>query len=921
MWLPDLISGNFLHYLYLLARREPLSDDWIISQQAQADIPLLFASFETGLDGSLDKLLELVTLQLHILRTFPRLLISFANVVQMVTILLEELHRRRFTDSPDASTEIRSQFEHAHHTWVDMKNCIDALLDRQVSQVTSDGISYATTALADMLKICLLGPHPLATRAVEKHQESFPGLGRDWVPEAMASEWRFQVMEKLIRSSQMQLRVWAVTTMCNELVAMWRRFQDDVDHPILKHLSNCLLQSGLIDYILGPGCHPEIIAESANIIGFLVVTKTYQKQHTDRIWHNITQSQDQRVADALVRLIIGIVNIFDQEHLLDFCEKFLDLPIESYTLSIKTLWNTMISQLADKAQKNQSLLSHQPYDLCLKLLRESSGHLHATQSSNSEMYHNVVQKLRELLKYGPDDEGRANLYASCVDDISKKSSTSLGSLWFLMIATRQSMAMERQLNVLTKDYGFLTIMIEEFEAAVDLSRTSATPAALWGAPNQPRREFLAGLIQYQPGMIDEVHRTRLWDLLVGPRSASAHDREAGWQILNDSVAKSEGKNPFISACLAQHLPSLPSECFCAGLLDFVKNEVIKLMGDARDFQLDDENFVKSSCLEQLWAIILDTDEQVLANQAIHFLAVEVYMSASVVTRLSSSRLRQAHSLLVSRCLEQLKAATQNIRGENSIDDSGNDGEAMVIVENDEQVQRQERIFTRSLQLLRYFLDIYQTRPDLSTPDLRALMSRAPSAIEGDPTQLKYQSFDGPQQTEMKPLNIGKLNTAASLLASLRHETGFRNYRAYYRGQPFSPDMRQICQSLEDLQVHEGLILVQRADEPKDDNGGERIKLGASALQIDIMRHFDELCQYLDLKDQLAQEVKKDLQFACQNGFFTDQIRYIISLLSYPPITAFSSHSRMRRFKRHTYSRPVNLGNHSTPYMRSTNTRI
>lgn len=179
---------------------------------------------------------------------------------------------------------------------------------------------------------------------------------------------------------------------------------------------------------------------------------------------------------------------------------------------------------------------------------------------------------------------------------------------------------------------------------------------------------------------------------------------------------------------------------------------------------------------------------------------------------------------------------------------------MVIVDGDEQTVRYERVFTRSLQLLRYFLDIYQTRPELSTPDLRAVVSRTPSEVEGDPAQLKYQCFDGLQQTEMKPLSIGKRNTAASLLASLRQETGFQNYKAYFRGRAFHPDVRQLCKSLEDLQMHEGLILVKKTEE-RSSFRGRRVKLGSSALQIDILQHFDELWQYLDLKESLASEVR------------------------------------------------------------------
>lgn len=849
---PTLFSGSFLHCVYSLTRREQRIDEEMVSSSSQGDRAFLLRKLETSPEGNLDKLIELANLLLLALPTFPRLLLNLAHVTAMLSNFMHAALHRSLGSSPEERMVAASQLERGHALWTDMSRTLDGLVDRSVSQLQSDSMNHFTLAMANMLKACLRGSHQSAVQSKDSHLLQYPDLSSEWVAEAMAHEWRFQVLGKLIRSSQMQLRVWAVTTMCNELVTVWKQFQDAPEHPMLKHLSDCLLRSALIEYILGTNCHPEIIAESANIVGFLVVTRTYQQQHTDRFWHNITGNQDPRVADALVRMIITIINIFDQSQLLEFCNKFLDLAVDGFTMPMHKLWDAILNQLMDKAQKEQVILNYLPYKLCLKLLRDFSTSSNGAQAGIPELQRVIMQKFKDLLSYGPDEDGRALLYASCVDDISQKSATSLGSLWALLITIGP--AMEREINDLTRDFSLPKLLIDEFETAVDSQKSQTPSPVLWGSINHPRRELLMGIIQFQPDVLDEELGNKLWDLLVGPRSPSPNDREAGWQILNEVVARSESKNSFTRTCLAQHLPRLPSHCFCVGLLDFVKQEVVKLMHVAPDFQLDDEETVKSSCIEQLWTIILTADEFALAGHAIHFLAVEVYMSSAVVNRYPSPRLQQGHSILVNRCFSQLKDAAEHIRAASGSGDPGNDGDAMVIVESDEQTVRHERIFTRSLQLLRYFLDVYQARPELSTPDLRSLMSRVPSQVEGDLAQLKYQSFDGPQQTEVKPLNIGKLNTAASLLASLRQETGFQNYKAYFRGRAFHPDVRQLCKSLEDLQIHEGLILVKRAEE-RSSFGGRRVKLGSSALQIDILQHFDELWQYLDLKESLASEVR------------------------------------------------------------------
>jgi ubiquitin carboxyl-terminal hydrolase 34 len=172
--------------------------------------------------------------------------------------------------------------------------------------------------------------------------------------------------------------------------------------------------------------------------------------------------------------------------------------------------------------------------------------------------------------------------------------------------------------------------------------------------------------------------------------------------------------------------------------------------------------------------------------------------------------------------------------------------------NEEAADSPRRSFLRAIQFLQLFLARYRSNPGFALPDLRSLIPEAPSEVEGDLTALKYQSFDGIVQTTVKPLNIGKLNTAASLLASLREETGFENYRAYYRGRPFVPTEHDICKSLEDLQVREGLILVKKEDLKM--RSSSRVKAGASPLEVEISGYFDELQSYLDLEEPMGREV-------------------------------------------------------------------
>jgi ubiquitin carboxyl-terminal hydrolase 34 len=204
-------------------------------------------------------------------------------------------------------------------------------------------------------------------------------------------------------------------------------------------------------------------------------------------------------------------------------------------------------------------------------------------------------------------------------------------------------------------------------------------------------------------------------------------------------------------------------------------------------------------------------------------------------------------------LNQLRDAAKKLTSFNDGTTSGDD-ESMVIVATDTQVLEQERMFIRSLAVLRQFLQAHQSKAHFATADLRPLMPPSPTMVVGESAELKFQSFDGDKQTEVQPLNIGRQNTAASLLASLREATGFENYRIYYKGKVFIPDETKICKSLEDLSIHDGLILVKREEEGAPPSS--RMRPGASPLEIAILSHFEELWGYLSLEEKFAQEVGK-----------------------------------------------------------------
>lgn len=855
---PCLFSPGYLQQIHSLLRRDMSESDRDRSLGPMAPLkPVDDASFFiskllSAPTGNIRSLGNLVTGLVDIVPIHPKLSASLAPVCLVAADVLCESWRTLALGHPGV-VQARENLELGHDIWGAISTSLALTIEKHVTSLNGDSTSCQIQALTDILKLCLHGDHALATTMLSNHRIRYPELSPDYNIDAIAWEWRFDVLDKLIRSSQMQLRVMAVTTMCNELVGVWKRHGETGDESgssFLAHIGQYLIKNNLIEYILSPNCHPELVVESANIVGFLVVTKLYQPEHTDRLWQGMTSTQDPRVADALARMIGTITNLFDYATLLGICNKLQTLPIDGFNSSIRTLWDNVLRQMVAKCVAEHRTLTFHPYDLCLRLLRESSVCASGSQVAYPEIQHTVMLKFKELLGHGPDAEGRMMLYQSCIDDISATSPTSLGSLSCLSMAIRPGLVGE--LHLLTEKHGLARLIVEELEHAAKAGRAAGVFSVLSGPPNSPRRDFVTNMILLQPASLNNVLGERLWNILIGPQSPCQDDRNAGWQILIGILRQKPQENSFLRAALSQYLPALPSSCFCEGTHGFIREHVLSLVDNNPEFVFDDDTELAQSGIEQLWRIILEASDVTIVDLAIRTLAHDVYMESKSIRAYPFHRTRQVHLSLVNRCLTQLREAAQKIKafrdGTTSVED-----ESMVVVASESQIQEQHRMFTRSLKLMRYFVEAHQSKPSFAAPDLRSLITQAPQEIEGALTQLKYQSFDGTQQTNVRPLSIGKLNTAASLLASLKRETGFGNYRVYYRGQLFHPSERDICKSLETLCIHEGLILVKR-----DDDGAKttvRIKPGSSSLEIEILSHFEEMWEYLSMDEQLAREVK------------------------------------------------------------------
>lgn len=849
---PDVISRLYLiHYNYLLRKDEQqhigrnleVHYNWNWNE----DIARMTDSFVAE-GGDLDNLITLVQGYVGLLPHYPKLTESLVEpsklahrAVTDATRLLDSRHRHY-------AEKCLEDIMNGYRFFSVVSAGLEMIIDKHVTFLTPNAALEIMSSLTDILHNTLNFEISSTDELFAKKRLEYPNILEHYFPKVISMEWRFTILHKLITSAQMQLRVVGVTTMSSDLLQLHGQYKgfDPGQSPVLLHFAEFILQNKLIDYIVGIGSHPEIINESKNIFGFLVATRTYTTDLTDTIWRTIMTSQDPRVVEAIVRqLVKGSLNLYEYPGLLYICQKVSELPLEAFTPVVREFCEEMFSYLVDKYRRSAVQdIDAPPYELCVRLIRESSIVKAERPAGYPEIQIFATLRLRHLLGFGPAPEVRNALYVSCIEDISARTPTTAGSI--CAINSLLSHNLEADLLMLTTRHGLTEMVIEELESTISEDRESTNP----GSPaSQARRELLLSIITCQPSTISPELGTRLWDVLVGSRSRSVADRTSAWQMLNGAVNRSGPDNVFIAACFKDFLPKLPPHCFTLGALDFAKVAVSAWIHQAPYDSLWEDRPFESEALEQLWRMILTAPPNSIDAPAI-VLLVEVYVDSGPIMSMSRAKARAIHLALVDRCLKQLAAAATKLKAfEGS--PSRSEEEAMEIVATDSEFREQETIFARSLAVLREFLKAYQCKPQFSKPRPRTAMSNASSTVEGEPLTVRYQSFDGDKHTEVKALTLGKLNTAASLFASLQKATGFKNYKVYHGGKEFVPDEIEICKSLEDLKLN-GLVLVQRredVDGSSADSAGNTI-----TLEGEIMKHFDELWAYLGMHEKVAQEV-------------------------------------------------------------------
>ena len=861
--IPDLVSGHYLRifsFLFCNMREIPL---WKMlhhtySYPVGSIIQALVLRFTQQPSSGLQYLTQLVDFLLersqHQAQTAAEIWVPI-TVANRVTAFVPK-------DPAHSPAETSDFLADAFNLFKTLEAKMQAFVTKQVSFLSLDLAKALILDLSAVLRHVIYADASFVD-AMTPTDFKFP---REATTEdrAMFVEfaWRFNLCKKCITQGRMEIRVQGVESMQEDLVTVYQRCIAHHGfatlHMLPEYLSELILSSKLVDYIVGVESHPQLITRSKNIVGFLMVTGKYTKAQTDLIWQAVSLSQDSRTIDAVLELVSGIQGIVDDyTQLLYFYQKLIDLPLRYFDGRMlnhcKTLHGLLVKKWNDR-QGYRTKLAMPPYLLCLRLIREALADASLQPHRKREIYQSALEELRILMNNGPSDTDTSAIYEECIADISGRTPHATGSMAALSVFLDHNS--EDDIHHLANSFDFSAHIIDEFSSftSSEIAR-SASPQESNDALGI-RLSLLQKFIIHDPETISSELAQKLWACMLGEQALSDSARDSAWAMLADASSKLAcsgfcKRNSFLDRCTTKQLPELNPRFFTWGVLSFAEKVVQYESRCSDSSELQEGTGLSLPGIELLWHLSLVVPNPAIGSKAIGML-VKSYLDGSDPKRNRTSVNDGSHDAkLVERCIAQLHRAASRLK---VLSDglSSSEDDSMVIVPSEHDVSVEKLCFARSLSILKEFMN--GIRSHLPDSPASLAKSQSPYSVNGETISIQVQIYNGGSNTGIKRVDMGDLSTFGDFMSRLIKLTGLSKLTVIVGGGRVDQASWKES-SLRDLKLDQkGLIIVLKAP------GAESVREPAPAtglrpLEVEVMKHFHELYDLLGMEEQLARDVR------------------------------------------------------------------
>ena len=857
---PDLISAPYLKVMnWIFISTNTLSIWKLLDEVCKYDpIPAIAASidrlFQEFVQGA-QNLLQYIHLVSNRSQTQAGYLYCVSTSIEILNQLLQ--YRFRLRDpmySPSIAqtahlaptpSEILKIFQH-----VDTK--LQTFVSKQVPTLSSEICKPLIYHMGALLASLLLADGELIAKYLPSNFCTPSDIAKDHQIYLTQYAWKYQLLKKCIKQGRMEIRVQGVEIMQLDLVQVYssyiRNKKTSTQHRVVQYLSDLIIEDKLVDYLVGVESHPNLIARSGNIVGFLIVADKYTELETNIIWKTVAESQDKRTVDAVLDMIIGYLNISPYSVLLYLCKKLNELPVGAFDPHMLHYCRAVIEHLGSKWKETSSQkLSMSPYNLCIRLIRQAYAVASLPLARKREICQFALAELHKLLSWAPGDVDRSTIYQECIADVSNKSPCATGSI--AAINALLGSSPREDIEILASTSKLTRLLISEFAYLVNTESTKTANFQVYSEPLTVRLSLLQQVIVHIPDSITSDLGDVLWNSMLGAQAPNEQARDAAWSMLDRVARISPATNSFLDRCVRDYLPNADFQCLTSGVLPFAE-QVVQYESRTSahaDSKEAGQRHVPGSDL--LWHISLSVSHQNIGEKAANLL-VSQYLNSPSIRSASQDTVREIHVKFVERCIHQLNIASTKLSRLNDGTSSGEE-DSMVIIASEKETVREKVYFIRSLHVLKEFIQGIRSRTLLS-PSPQLLHREVPN-IQGTKVCIRYQPFSGGSNRSIQTVEVGDLETLGDLAAHIKSLTGFSKFTAIQGGQKL--DLLHYNDiSIRKLKLDQkGLMLVRKTPDATPMEGS-RTAQRLRPLEIEVMKHFTELYSLLGIDEMLAKEV-------------------------------------------------------------------
>lgn len=861
---PDLISERHLQALCVIANYGcPLWKGLI--EAASDDCKVVFsAMFDRFMQDPDDGVALSINISRLLLDRSPGLPLLFQKFFAHMNIMNRLLHQCRTTHYSTADGPLepdnKDLTSQAYPFFQEINSKFEDFISKQVPALTIEVSQGLVSQLSMLLRNIAASDEDFTQRFISERSIQNTGPTKEETLLLVELAWKFDILKRCIVDGRMEIRVQGVEAMQHELVNLYTKYLQHSpapkDHPVAEYVSNFMLTSKLVEYFVGVESHPQLISRCGNIVGFLIVTQTYNETESDVIWRAVTTSQDPRFVDALLLMLSSIFNISQYPVLLYLTTKLNELPIHAFDSTMLKFGRLLLDHLRRmwKPGTSGDSLDMPPFHLCIKLIRQAAVERSLEISKRREIHHFAAVELAAFLQLGPSGADRKTIYQECIRDILERTDFATGSISALDALLAENY--EREFSSLIQEWNVAQLVVKEFDHMIEAEKATVSSAEMLDDRLTVRLNLIQNIILYIPDTITSDVGTHLWECTVGANALSRQARELAWSIFIRIIKCVPTRNSFIDKCIREHLPKIDARHYSEGCLRFVQ-EVNQYHHRIGISQPADNVKFEVTAGDLLWQMSLAAPSGSVEFKAIGTL-VALHLDSPETQRRSRAENEAIHMSVVERCVSQLTSAASKLKAFSDETSSGED-EPMVIVVSEKEVESERLSFSRSLAILKEFIRGVRSRPRYS-PHVHS-QPQVPTGnreMKGGPIQIRYQLFGIGITNDIRTLEVRQLETVQEFILRLKSLSGFPKFTLINGGQKL--DLNVISnRTLHDLKLDQKGLIIVKKDPDSDSVTAQPQMTGLRPVETEVLTHFSDFYEFLAMEQRHGKEVGYDFR--------------------------------------------------------------